>query len=415
MNNHLPATCGRSNVSVKRDCAQQQLKGSKMNTATTTTTTRREEVSLNRINNRIESLMSDASARLDATQDEIERHPIIDEIGRVGIKVPDDVRMQIQIDDDDTMHVPHGGTWVPFTRHARSQLFTKLGIPTGWANEQADGLPWQRQLIADTASTFVARSKGEQRLLLRAVKGKIAGVMSDRYRRTDSALMMATFRAKCEQVGAVPLEVTVTETRWELRAIIPTPIRIDTPQGPEWVAICIRLANSDFGAGATSIDVSLMRLVCINGMLGENVLRAVHLGGRLGDAISWADDTYKADSKAMSLAMRDAIGDAIRPEAIEERIAVVTNAAATEVDPEPVIKGLVKARRLGKGQAQRVNELLMKRDGELVPAGRITKWSIAQAVSAAAKDEESADNSRDLQAVAGTIVGLRTAASEDAA
>lgn len=68
------------------------------------------------------------------------------------------------------------------------------------------------------------------------------------------------------------------------------------------------------------------------------------------------------------------------------------------------VKGLVRAKRLTLGQAEQVERSIMERDGSVVPEGRVTRWTVAQAVAGVANQEGMGiDDARSLRELAHRI------------
>ncbi|MDP9036538.1 MAG: hypothetical protein M3O50_17185 [Myxococcota bacterium] len=70
--------------------------------------------------------------------------------------------------------------------------------------------------------------------------------------------------------------------------------------GGEW-------SNSDFGNGVHSFRTFVLRVICLNGMTGENVLKQVHLGTRLHEDLELSDRTYRLDTAASASMLRDIV------------------------------------------------------------------------------------------------------------
>lgn len=371
---------------------------------------------LTAINRKLDGMLTRAAGDYNGLLDSFERFPIIDEIAEVGRNRSPARGLEVAVDEMGEINVGlKTGAFRTLHPNGAQQLGIRLGLPPVWSRDMATGSGWQRAMIADNFATVIANSK-KANVLLRSTRDQVRGVLSDRYRRMNSAIILKHFHDAVTLSGAIPLKVEETDLRWSIKAILPQPLKVDLPNhGEEWIAGVIRLANSDFGFGALSIDVSILRLVCINGMIGENCIRQIHLGSRLGSDIKYADETYEADTKAMALAVRDTTNDALRQEKINEAIEKMREAASTTVDTEKEIIGLVRARRIQKKEGETVKQKLMDRNGTDVPAGPITRWSMAQAVSHLAGETESADRRRDLEATAGELAGLRTAKSHESA
>lgn len=382
-------------------------------TTTTTTSTSREARSLEVISPRLAAKIAGGQAAATSLLDALTRDEIVDEIGTVGPKANGE-RLEIGFDVDSTVvagRIGSGGGWRRFHPHAVAQLSDRLGIPGAFVRREMNaGEPWRREVIADIVSSHLAQTPERDRFLVRSVGSEIRGVLSDAYRRLSSPMLATAFRDGVLAAGAIPYEAGRNDLKWWVRAILPTPVDVvSRAHGTEWVGIGVRIGNSDFGAGALDLDAELLRLVCVNGMVGESVLRAVHLGGRLPPEIRFADETYAMDTQVQALAIRDALPQLLSAEYVEKATAPLRAAMDDEVDAEKAVAGVVRATRIGKAQAADLSRLLMNRDGSIVPTGPVTRWSVAQAVSALANDATDVDDATELRKAAQRITLNTTA------
>jgi hypothetical protein len=237
------------------------------------------------------------------------------------------------------------------------------------------------------------------RWLVRSVGDQTRGVLSDRFRRMDCRPMLDSFITACKAVGAEPVSGHSTETRVAIRAIIP---QIYEPVPGEAVAFGLHWQNSDFGNGSYHVTAFLLRLVCLNGMVGERALREVHSGGRLADNVDWSKHTLTATEQALALQTGDVVRGTLGPASIETQLAKIRAVHEREVDFKTawatVGKTLTAADR-------RATEAVFNSADELnVPPGK-TMWRFANALSWVANAEGvSEERKLDLQAVAGKLV-----------
>lgn len=280
------------------------------------------------------------------------------------------------------------GNWRTFHKHAVSQLGERLSIPGAWVNKQMAGNAWQRESIADLLSTHLANTTERDRFLVRSVEGEIRGVLSDAYRRLSSPQIALAFQEAITTAGAVPYEASVTDLKWHVRAILPQPIELHSrAHGTEYVGTGLRISSSDFGAGALDLQAEILRLRCINGSMGESIINVVHLGARLPANLRFSEDTYRKDTEVQCSALREALPQLMLPAHIQKTLEPLEAAMETEVDAREVVTGLVRAARITKTQAAEVERLVMNRDGSIVPEGPVTRWTMAQAVSALANND----------------------------
>jgi len=290
-----------------------------------------------------------------------------------------------------------------FHRHAATQFGTKLGIPSAWLRESLGGKPWQKALIADVMATHLSHTETRERLLLRAVGDEVRGVLSDQYRRFDSPMIATGFADACQGMGAVPYRAYVRDIHWNVSAMLPRPIQVELPHhGTEFVAACVHLRSSDFGAGPLELSFELLRVICVNGLIGRSALRQVHLGRRLPDELRLSAETYRLDSQTQASVVRDVTMSLLDEGWIREQVGQVKGAASKEIEPTQELGGLVRAKRITKGEAEEVEAVLMRGDEAQVPPGPCTRWKVAQAISWVAKEQE--ERQGELERLAGGMV-----------
>jgi hypothetical protein len=244
-------------------------------------------------------------------------------------------------------------------------------------------------------------SRVESKFLVRSVGPEVRGFLSDRFRRIDTAPIIEEFLRSTRELGAVPVGAVLTPTKFALKVMIP---HVFEPITNEVLGIGIALHNSDYGDGACWLRIFVMRLLCLNGMFGEDIMRKVHLGGRLGDDLAFSEVTYQLDTKTMVSATRDIVAQALTPEVVEHRMGLIAAAASAEVDADQRINAMQKAARLTKEEAKRVKELYTSADVEMLPPGN-TAWRLSNALALFAHDNEPA-RQLEIEALAGELSGL---------
>jgi hypothetical protein len=288
----------------------------------------------------------------------------------------------------------------PLTDFAFGQLLEKAGVPRAYARDLVDGEPvetWRGPLLETIIGTHLANSK--DRFLVRSVGERTHGVLSDRFRRVDCRPMLESFVSACKSVGAEPVSGHSTETRVAVRAIIP---RIYEPVPGEAVAFGLHWQNSDFGNGSYHVTAFMLRLACLNGMVGEKALREVHSGGRLAENVDWSTKTLSATEQALSLQTADVVRGTLGAGSIETQLAKIRSVHETETDFKTAWAKVGKT--LGKADQDAARAVFESADVVNVPAGK-TMWRFANALSWVANaDGVSEERKLDLQAVAGKLV-----------
>ena len=255
---------------------------------------------------------------------------------------------------------------------------------------------WRRQLLETNVRELLRN--GPERHLIRSVTGQARGVLSDRFRRLDSRPLLDAFIGACGALGAVPYEGFATELSAAVRAIVPT---VFEPVTGEFLVLGLSWQNSDFGTRAYSMSAFTLGLVCLNGMVGANELKQVHLGGRLPDDVSFSARTYEFDSKTMASATADVVRSALDTRAIERKLDVVRRAHSEEVDWSSAWRRV--ARDLGKAEQKTLRDTFEGQDVINLPPGRTT-WRLSNALAWMAHQADSDERRLDLERLAGVVL-----------
>ena len=286
--------------------------------------------------------------------------------------------------------------------HAFAQLTARLGVPTLYARDllqgsREEGSEWKAELLGRALSTHLEHS-GE-RYLVRRVAGAARAVLSDKFKRMDSRPLLDAFIKSVTQLGGHPLSGHATETRVAVRALIPT---IYEPVPGEAVAFGLHWGNSDFGAGSYHVTLFTLRLLCLNGLVGEAEIRKTHVGARLEDGIEYSRRTHLLTERALVSATSDVVRGVLGPAAIEERLARIRAVHTEEVDFETAWRKVGKA--LTKSDKDATLQAFESPDDINMPRGN-TMWRFANALSWVANGKDVSEDRRlDLQAAAGRLV-----------
>lgn len=283
-------------------------------------------------------------------------------------------------------------------RHALQQIAGRADVPGAYLSELASGKPWQTELAAEVLNrSFFHGHKGE-RALVRSVEGQVRGFLSDRYRRLDSRPLLETFAASCQEVGAVPVEGTVSDVRVAMKALLPT---VFEPVPGEALCLGVEWGNSDFGAAKHSVRAFIYRLWCLNGATMEDALSQVHLGGRLSDDIAFSKRTYELDTKASISALKDVVKGTLGPAKVEALLNGIKAAHEKKVDWKGMRTKLAK--KLLAAEIKAVEAAYESEDIVMLPEGQ-NVWRVSNAISWIAGKTEDADRKLELQRLAGEVV-----------
>lgn len=256
---------------------------------------------------------------------------------------------------------------------------------------------WGRELLADSLARIYANS--EERYLARSYGGQLRGFLSSSYRRLDSRPLLDSFAQAVAKVGAVPIEGYVTDTRVTLKALMP---QVYEPVPGEVVALGLAWGNSDYGNGAHSLRIFMLRLWCTNYAIGDESLRQIHLGASLGEDMNYSDRTYRLDTARSASMIRDTVDMTLGPDGVYRALEAVKQANEDKVDPKQV--GAYLKKRLGAGMATQVADAFSSADVEMMPPGQ-TRWRLSNAISWVAGQTADTESKLDLMRAAGEVLG----------
>lgn len=195
------------------------------------------------------------------------------------------------------------------TNHSRGQLLSRASIPQTFA-ESLESIN-RHDLLRHNLRELLPATSADG-LMFRTVRDTAKGIMSSSYRRMDASPLFETYAAMSLKAGLVPYRGDVTDTRAYLSFIRPEVIEL---MPNEYVVMGTEQRTSDYGRGAYEYDLSVLRLLCENGMVGMDMLRKVHLGRRFdgqefsgtGGVIELSNRTMELDTRTVRSALQDTI------------------------------------------------------------------------------------------------------------
>ena len=286
----------------------------------------------------------------------------------------------------------------PLHKHALTQVCERGGIPQTYLNRLLER-PYGRELLIENLSTIYSNEE-PSRFLVRSVKDEVRGVLSDSFRRMDSTPIVEAFAKTCQEIGAVPVEGVGGDLRWAVKAILPMVFQPSKKAGTEeLIAFGVQLSNSDFGRGALSLRIYMLRVICTNYATLDEALRQVHLGRRLDDNIEFSQKTYNLDTQTMVSSVADIVKGVLGPKKINATVAEIGKALEERIDPKQAWQELPKLGML-KGEVDKVKDIFMNGPVEELPVGT-TRARLANAISWFAKSAETPERRLELEQAAG--------------
>lgn len=291
--------------------------------------------------------------------------------------------------------VPEHGAF-PLRPIAHDQIGARLGIPARYYDKMQAEVP---ELLVNNVNTWLSRST--ERRMVRTLGGDARAFLSDRYQRIENeeiAEVALPILANIPEVRIVSAEVT--ERRLYIQAVSPK-VEGEVKKG-DVVQAGVVISNSEVGHGAVTVAPMIYRLVCLNGAICADRFRAYHVGRQVEDnAALWAEDTRKADDKAVLLKVRDMVTAAVDAVRFSERVAKMQALAEGKVIGDPAKAVEVLAQKIGASEAEGAGMLRA-----LIEGADLSAWGLLNAVTAQAHTAKDYDRSVELEAAGGALIDL---------
>jgi hypothetical protein len=301
--------------------------------------------------------------------------------------------------------VKESGTVAHLHTNAIQQLASKLGLPGGFMRNLGESSSfWQRKLMAHTFQRYIDNFDApDNNLLVRIVGNEVRGILSDKYRRMNMALIFLGFGDIAQKMGAVMYDGTLGELRGFLEVVIPSVRAVETPNnGTVYMAFGAQISSSDFGQGTLSVLGFGMQVWCTNKMTRQTKLREVHLGKRLeASDMTFSEETYRKDSETVKSMIHDILRVVLSETFINEEIARIQGASARIIDVKHQIEELPKM-GMSKEEAALVERFMLESDPDQGVYGKPTIWKLQQAITASAQTYEPV-RQRELELLAGKL------------
>jgi hypothetical protein len=286
------------------------------------------------------------------------------------------------------------------SEHAHRQIGERLSIPARYYDRMRADNP---QLLQQNVNSWF--QKEPERRMIRTLDTSARAFLSERFRRLDNFdLFNAALPALSEQPDMKLESCAITESRMYLKAVFPQ-ITGEVRKG-DVVQFGVIISNSEIGMGALEIAPLILRLICTNGMVApDHRVRKNHVGRAAGGGDEayelYSDEALAADDRAFFLKARDLIKATTTEIGTRRILARLQEAAGDPVTgrPEEVVEELGKRHSLGESESTSVLRYLI--DG-----GDLSRWGLANAITATARDVENYDRATELERLGGQIIEL---------
>lgn len=289
----------------------------------------------------------------------------------------------------------------PMTRLAHTQLAAHLNIPQDYYDRTMREHP---ALLTESVNAWMRSHQGETRLV-RTLDGKARAFLSNSYRRVDNYDVLKAVLPMLKDQNLRPVSLEVTESRLYVKVV--SMDLVARPVVGDDLRMGAVISNSEVGLGSISVRAFTERLVCMNGMIRESVLRAAHLGrkqvaGESFELDMTSDRTNLLDDAALMSRLRDAVAYVLSPAHVTRREDEARRAAGMALPAAQVPQVIeVIGKRLQLTGEERTSVM-----GSLIEAGDLSAWGMANAITALSDKAASYDRASDLEAAGGTVLDL---------
>ena len=314
-------------------------------------------------------------------------------------------------------------------QHALGQLAGVLEYPKTYLNKLQKGVAGisahkcRMKLSEDlnwhaSNAALKDRKKQDARYLVRYVDNEIRGYLSRSFKRhLASAPLMRAFLKSCEQAGLVPVDGHASPVRVNLQCVLPY---VFEPYDGEFVSVGVAWSNSDFGGGRMKVSMFMKRVNGNASAVLSDAISEVHIGPVIEESdIAMSDETVRAELKAQSQAIDDAVAGQMTPEKVQKLLDVI-QAAQEEKVPWYRLRNELGG-MLQRKEMDHIKELLAgkREEGfeELPPVEFdddgdpiATRWWSSTVIGQLAEAEQSAERKKELQEFAGQLLGKAKAA-----
>lgn len=262
---------------------------------------------------------------------------------------------------------------------AHMQIANRLGIPTKYYERMAVESP---ALLATNVNEWL--HKKPERRMVRTLDGNVRAFLSDRYQRIDNheiAEIALPVLAQLPEVQIVSSQIT--EHRMYIQAV--TPRLTGEVALNDAVQAGVIISNSEIGMGSVAVQPIIWRLRCLNGMVvPDQAFKAYHVGRRVEDSEQlWADDTRRADDRAILLKVRDMIAKAVSEVQFRENLDRMTGLTTKRITGDPTKVVEVLAKKVNANESEKGGILR-----SLIEGGDLSAWGLLNAVTAQAHEAE---------------------------
>ena len=317
-----------------------------------------------------------------------------------------DLTMALSGDSDrPVMQVGDHGEF-PIRPLAHSQIATRLKIPSRYYDRMREDSP---SLLAWNVNHWLLemKEKGESpRRMVRTMDGQMRAFLSSKYRCLDNDLIASAALPVFAEMNVTIASCQITEKRLYIKVTVPS-LQKEVKLG-DVVEAGLILSTSEVGWGAVSVKPMVNRLICMNGMVIDDLaFRKYHIGRAIGNGDEdkayefFQTDTIEADNIAFGKKLRDVVAGALSEDVFNRVIARIEGVTSNRINQHPEKAVELTAKLFPLSESEQGGVLR-----HLIDGGDLTQWGLSNAVTRHSQDVDSYDRATELERMGGQIVEL---------
>ena len=309
-------------------------------------------------------------------------------------------KLEMGVDSDGTtkLLVPEQGTF-PVLPVAHRQLGTYTQIPAPYYDRMKTDAP---DLLAKNVNVWLGKQQPLSKRMVRTLGGDTRALLSNSYQRIENEEIAAVALPVLHDLPNVEIvSAEVTDKRLYIHFVVPG-IAGEVKVGDVVQAGGI-ISNSEVGLGSISVAGLVWRLLCLNGAKTTDAFRRAHVGRRIeDDSELWADDTKKADDKAVLLKVRDMVKGVVDETRFRVQLDKMRDLAGAKIGLGNITESVGAVTKLLALPEHHGASILES----LAAGGDLTAWGLVNAVTAQAHKAACYDDAVAMEAAGGNLLSL---------
>jgi hypothetical protein len=293
---------------------------------------------------------------------------------------------------------------------AHRQIGEHVGIPAVYYDRMMAERP---DLLAQNVNTWL--QDAPKKRLVRTMDGNVRAFLSDRYRPLENSELAEAVLPVLLDLDVEIMSSQITEQRLYIKAVHKS-IRKDMPAGSKFgqdhhifrtQSPGIVISNSEVGAGALSVEVSIFDHVCTNlAVFGQHSMKKYHTGAKhalAGENVLHllSDETRRMTDAATWAQVGDIVRGAFDEVQFGARVDAIAGLAECRLEGDPVKVVELTARRLSITQVEQKSILR-----HLIEGADLSALGLYNAVTRTAQDADDYDRASELERMGGKLVEL---------